>query len=109
MPETVTARTEDAEVKSKWRFSVDTASAEIRAAAAQIVADSRIPGSSLGTLLNVFLSEHLPWPYRAGPGMAIDSTGVESSNFESLIYTSSGVVSGTGRQSSVCHRCPGES
>jgi hypothetical protein len=53
-----------------------------------MIADSRIPGSRLGTLLNVFLGEHIPWPYHAGPGSAIDSTGSESPKFESLIYTS---------------------
>jgi hypothetical protein len=88
MSETVTAPTEDAEGKSKWRFGADTASAEIRAEAAQMLVDSRVPGSTLGTLLNAFLSKHLPWPYRAGPGTAIDSTGAESSRFESVIYTS---------------------
>ena len=92
MPETVAARTEDADAKAKWRFSADTASAEVRAAAAQMVAESRIPGASLGTLLNVYLSKHLPWPYCAGSGTAFDSAGAESSKFGSLIYTSPDVV-----------------
>jgi hypothetical protein len=80
------------DVKPKWSSATDTISADIRAAAVRMVADSRIPGSSLGRLLNVFLSEHIPWPYRAGPGNAFDSTGTESSKFESLIYTSPDAV-----------------
>ena len=80
------------DVKPKWSSATDTISADIRAAAARMVADSRIPGSSLGRLLNVFLSEHIPWPYLAGPGNAFDSTGTESSKFESLIYTSPDAV-----------------
>jgi len=78
--------------KPKWSSAIDTISTDIRAAAAQIIADSLIPGSDLGTLLNVFLSKYVPWPYRAGPGKAIDSAGTESSTFESLIHTSPDAV-----------------
>jgi hypothetical protein len=73
--------------RAKWSSAADTISADIRAAAARMVADSGTCGSRLGTLLNTFLGEHIPWPYHVGPGMAFDSTGAESSNFESLIYT----------------------
>ena len=73
--------------RAKWPSAADTISADIRAAAARMVVDSGICGASLGTLLNIFLREHIPWLYHVGPGMAFDSTGVESSNFESLIYT----------------------
>jgi hypothetical protein len=90
MAESSKVYSEDA--KPKWSSATDTISADIRAAAARMVADSRIPGSSLGTLLNGFLNKHIPWPYHAGPGNAFDSTGTESSKFESLIYTSSDAV-----------------
>jgi hypothetical protein len=88
MAEPGKARNEDTEAKPKWRFSANTVSAEIRATAAKMIADSRVPGSSLGALLNAFLSEYLPWPFRSTRGKAFDSTGAESLHFESLIYTS---------------------
>jgi hypothetical protein len=62
-------------------------SAELREAAAKMVADSR-QGCSAGTLLNAFLRQYLAWPYRASPGRAFDRMGDESSEFCSLVYTS---------------------
>src|SRR6266581_1631813 len=63
-------------------------SEELREATARMLADSRL-GSSVPPLLNAFLGRYLAWPYRANPGRAFDCTGVESSEFGSLVYTSS--------------------
>jgi hypothetical protein len=69
-------------------FGTGSVSAEIRSAAAQIIADSRLPGSNLGSLLNSFMNRYLPWPFRATPGIAVDTAGAESAQLDSLIYTS---------------------
>jgi hypothetical protein len=53
MAEPGKAYSEDKDPKAKWSSAPDTISADIRAAASRMVADSRIPGSSLRTLLNV--------------------------------------------------------
>jgi hypothetical protein len=76
------------EVKKSWGFGTGSVSAEIQAAAAQIIGDSRLPGANLNVLLNSFLNRYLPWPFRATPGIAVDTGGVESAEFGSLIYTS---------------------
>lgn len=76
-------------VKTGWGSVTDSISAELRAAAAQIITDSRLPGSNVGTLLNAFLGRYLAWPYRVTPGRAFDFEGAESLGFDSLIYTSS--------------------
>jgi hypothetical protein len=76
------------EVKKAWGLGTGSVSAEIQAAAAQIIADSRRPGANLSALLNSFLNRCLPWPFRATPGIAVDTAGVESAEFGSLIYTS---------------------
>lgn len=76
------------EVKKSWGFGTGSVSAEIQAAAAQIIADSRLPGANLSALLNSFLNRYLLWPFRATPGIAVDTAGVESQEFDSLIYTS---------------------
>jgi hypothetical protein len=76
------------EVKKSWGFGTGSVSAEIQAAAAQIIADSRLPGANLSVLLNSFLNRYLPWPFRATPGIAVDTAGGESAEFGSLIYTS---------------------
>jgi len=88
MAEPAKTRDDGDDTKAKWSSATDTLSAEIRSAASQMVADSRLPGSRLAALLNVFFAQHLPWPYRATPGKAFDSTGTESLEFESMIYTS---------------------
>lgn len=88
MAEPGKARNEDSDAKPKWRFGPDTVSAEIRGTAARMIADSQVSGSRLGTLLNPFLAQYLPWPYRATPGKAFDSIGTESLEFESMIYSS---------------------
>src|SRR5260370_30149138 len=67
---------------------VDSLSSELRRATAQMLADSR-SGSHADVLLNAFLTRYIAWPYRATPGRAFDSMGVESSEFGSLVYTSS--------------------
>ena len=88
MAQTGEAYSEDAEANPKWRFSADTVSAEIRAAAEQMITDSQLPGAQLGAALNGFLGKYLPWPYRVTPGKAFDATGAESLEFESMIYAS---------------------
>lgn len=75
-----------AKAKSQWRFNPDAVSQEIRAAAAQIITDSRQPGSNVPKQLNEFLRECLPWPYHVNPGKAFDCRGAESAEFQSLIY-----------------------
>jgi hypothetical protein len=87
MPESAKAPSVDKDVQ-KWASASDTASADIRAAAAQIIADSRTPGAKLGALLNVFLTGYIPWPFQASAGTVFDSTGAETTKFESLIHTS---------------------
>jgi hypothetical protein len=87
MAETGKAPNENTAAKPKWRFGPATVSAEIRATAARMIADSQVLGSRPGTLLNAFLAKYLPWPYRASPGRAFDSSGTESLEFESMIYT----------------------
>ncbi len=67
---------------------VDSLSTVLRRATAQMLADSRL-GSSAYALLNAFLKRYIAWPYRATPGRAFDSMGVESSEFGSLVYASS--------------------
>jgi hypothetical protein len=81
-----------AELNAKWSLSTDKLSEEMRAAAAQIIADSNVPDSNLGTLLNAFLTQYLPWPYRATSGKAFDVTGAESLEFESVIYASTKAI-----------------
>jgi len=71
----------------KWASATDSASLDVRAAAAGIITESQL-GKDLGRLLNDFLNAHVPWPYHANPGIAFDATGGESQRFESLIYTS---------------------
>jgi hypothetical protein len=88
MPEPAKAHNADKDSHAKWASANDTIAADIRAAAAQIIADSRLPDSNLSTLLNSFLGKYIPWPYHAGTGVAFDSDGTESPKFESLIYTS---------------------
>lgn len=73
---------------SKWRFNPSTVSEEIRAAAARIIADSGLAGSDIGARLSDFLRQFLPWPYHANPGKAFDSTGVETAQFQVVVYTS---------------------
>src|SRR5438067_11390509 len=68
--------------------ATESISAQIRGEASQILAHYRL-GSSVSLLLNDFLNRYLAWPYRATPGRAFDSEGAESSEFGSLIYTSS--------------------
>jgi hypothetical protein len=82
------ARSKHEGTKAQWSSATDTIAADIMSAAAQIIADSRISRSGVGTLLNAFLGRYIPWPYHVGPGKAIDSTGAESSKFESAIHTS---------------------
>ena len=79
MAEQINAIGEAQGVKKSWDSATGSISAELQAAAAQIVTDSRLPGSIVGTLLNAFLSRYLSWPFRATPGRAFDSTGAESS------------------------------
>jgi Domain of unknown function (DUF6602) len=88
MSEQTNAASAAQEVKKSWGFGTASVSSEIQAAAAQIIADSRLPGSNLGTLLNSFLNRYLPWPFRATSGVAVDTAGAESKQFGSLIYTS---------------------
>jgi hypothetical protein len=88
MAEASKAYSQDTEAKPKWRFGADSISATIRTVAAQMIADSQVSGAMPGELLNTFLGEYLPWPYRVSAGKAFDSTGAESLAFESLIYTS---------------------
>jgi hypothetical protein len=88
MAEPGKAHTEEARAKPNWRFSADTVSVEIRTAAAQMIADSKVRGSQRGTLLNAFLAGYLPWPFRVNGGKAFDSAGGQSLEFESMIYTS---------------------
>jgi hypothetical protein len=76
------------EVKKSWGFGTGSVSAEIQAAAAQIIADSGLAGANLSVLLNSFINRYLPWPFRATPGIAVDTADVESAEFGSLIYTS---------------------
>src|SRR5713101_1628561 len=64
--------------------SVSTA---IQAEAARLIAQSRSPGSQLGTLLNDFLGRYLPSPYKVTSGQAIDSQQKVSPTFSSLIHT----------------------
>jgi hypothetical protein len=75
-------------VKQSWGFTTASISAELKAACEQLVADSRLPNSNVGALLNAFFNRYVPQPYRATPGRAFDSTGAESLEFGSLIYTS---------------------
>ena len=82
------------EVKEAWRFGTGSISAEIQAAAAQIIADSRLPGANLSDLLNSFLNRCLPWPFRAAPGIAVDTAGVESAELGSKLQTRQGAVRG---------------
>ena len=89
MAEQIGATSEAQGVKRAWNTGAGSISAELRAVAAQIITDSRLPGSNVGILLNVFFGRYLGWPYRANPGRAFDSTGAESLEFGSLIYTSS--------------------
>lgn len=88
MAEPGKAHSEDKDTKAKWPSASDTIGADIVSAAAQMIVDSRTGDARLGILLNTFLGQYLPWPYRADSGRAIDSTGAESSEFESMIYTS---------------------
>lgn len=92
MAEPAKARDEGADSKPNWGSATDRLSEQIRSAASQMVADSHLPGSRLGTLLNVFLGQYLPWPYHACPGKAFDSTGTESLEFESMVYISQGAI-----------------
>jgi hypothetical protein len=75
--------------KKSWGLGTGSASAELQAAALQIISDSRLPGSDLGGLLNGLLTRYLVWPFQATSGKAYDATGAESEGFGSLIYTSS--------------------
>lgn len=75
--------------KKSWGFGAGSVSAELQAAAQQIISDSRLPGSDLNTLLNAFFGRYLVGPFQATPGRAYDLAGVESAEFGSLIYTSS--------------------
>jgi hypothetical protein len=75
-------------VKKSWGFGTVSVSGELQTAAAQIIADSRLPGSSVNALLNDFLSRYLVWPFRAKTGKAFDAAGAESEELGSLIYTS---------------------
>jgi len=88
MSEQTNAASAAQQAKKSWGFGTGSVSAEIRSAAAQIIADSRLPGSNLGSLLNSFLNRYLPWPFRATPGIAVDTAGAESAQLDSLIYTS---------------------
>jgi hypothetical protein len=92
MTRTGEAYNEEAETTPHWHFSTDTVSAEIRATAEQMIADSQVSGSQLEAALNGFLGKYLPWPYRVTSGKAFDSTGAESLEFESMIYVSPGAI-----------------
>lgn len=78
----------DQGIKQSWGFSASSISSELKTACEQLVADSRLPNSNVGTLVNAFFKRYLPQPYRATPGRAFDSTGAQSLEFDSLIYTS---------------------
>src|SRR6266404_2781913 len=75
--------------KKSWGFGTGSVSGELQSAAAQIIADSRLPGSKVNALLNAFFARYLVWPFRATPGKAYDAAGAEPEEFGSLIYTSS--------------------
>jgi len=75
--------------KKSWGFGTGSVSGELQSAAAQIIADSHLPGSNVNTLLNSFFARYLVWPFRATPGKAYDAAGEESAELGSLIYTSS--------------------
>lgn len=77
-------------LKKSWGFWTGSVSAELQSASAQIIADSRLPGSNVNSLLNAFFARCLVWPFRATPGKAYDTAGAESAELGSLIYTSSG-------------------
>lgn len=85
------------EVKKSWGFGTGSVPAEIQAAAAQIIADSRLPGANLTVLLNSFLDRYLPWPFRVTPGIAVDTAanrdGIlwKSLSSQRRNYSSSGV------------------
>jgi hypothetical protein len=63
-------------------------SEKLQEATRKLVRDAKVQGTSMGQLLNTFLGNILPTPYCASSGRAIDSSGVESAHFNSLIYTS---------------------
>jgi hypothetical protein len=74
--------------KRSWGFGKGSVSNELQFAAEQIVADSQLPNSDIGILLNTFFHRYLRWPYRATSGAVFDSAGSESARIDSLIYTS---------------------
>jgi len=87
MPESAKSPRADKDVQ-KWASATDTASTDIRAAAAQIIADSQTSGTNPGALLNAFLTRYIASPFQAGAGTVFDSTGAETTRFESLIHSS---------------------
>jgi hypothetical protein len=88
MAEAKRAAGEETSARSEWRFDPNTVSQEIRAAAAQIIAESQLPVSSVATRLAELLRQFPPWPYQVNAGKAFDSSGTESPQFEILIYVS---------------------
>jgi hypothetical protein len=89
MAEEVQSGGEAQSFKKAWAFASGSISAQLQSAAAQIVLDSRLPCSNVAGLLNGFFERYLGWPFRATHGRAYDSSGAESPEFGSLIYTSS--------------------
>jgi hypothetical protein len=88
--------------KESWRFGEGSVSGELQSAAIQIIADSRLPGSNVSTLLNSFFARYLVWPFRATTGQAYDASGAESAIFGSLIYTASDDLSRVPADSLAC-------
>jgi hypothetical protein len=78
----------DKSFKQSWGFGTGSVSSELQSAAVQLVADSRLPDSDVGVLLNDFFHRYLHWPYRATAGVVVDPAGMESGHLDSLIYTS---------------------
>jgi hypothetical protein len=65
--------------------SISTA---IKAEASHLIEQFRV-SNQLGTLLNDFLGNHLPSPYKVNSGQSIDSRQSVSPTFSSLIHTAS--------------------
>jgi hypothetical protein len=74
--------------EKSWGFCTGSVSSELKSAGEQIAANSRLPKSDVGVLLNSFLRQYLHWPFRATPGVVFDTAGAESDRIGSLIYTS---------------------